>query len=766
MGNIHNFISAPLFLRVRSPEVKFEQDNRPPKYQVAGSGAVQMNTERQACGLGSFLPMSCRGRAEAFARRLQSRLQSLGRAGAGDGSNAAPDETSWLAGQPEVTSHQPRLSSSSESDIYFDFDLDCESPGSPVEGPVCSETLPDYYLNKNRALHCPPRTQHSSESGCVMSPIAMSAASQDSDSSDGIYFDPENVDTEASNILPPEKHEFRHETTPEIDATHSTQSKSSNHSNGTSAENGPHGKMNGYLFDPLEDVSSPEVETIRINKRNFRNAAGFRIHSEDKVDSLSARNQNSASTSECSNFGSVSREGSLSDEYFECIPPKQEASLSEECKSMSLHDSGYPNTAESSRCNSQNETSYPITEPTETNDCSLLHNREINASQANKVPNGESCSITEKPADMTEESPVTSLPQCDENLNTNTSDSCETQTEELSNKRECGPENTVNSLQDTTLADSPQPMVQPENDSSSDLSTDSYKSTLNRPSNLIIECSIQTSTVDATVSGDEEVTTQTTKSRSDFDGDDDDSNTSTPRIRRCSSLKTGKTPPGTPGRKKIVRFADVLGLDLADIRTFLDEIPKVPRSAYEDLQCEDISDTSTSSLVQSTFCGMLLSPNTFKADRRLIPLFKQPWGEPDFLDRVRDDLVCLENAVVTDFVSSAISGTVRVRNLDFNKSVHVRYTLDCWKTFADLQATYVQNSCDGFSDKFTFVLYAHTVQVGQRLEFAIRFQCKGSQYWDSNLGDNYVFQCLPSAGTTPYIPIPISPDEHFSTSFY
>lgn len=56
-----------------------------------------------------------------------------------------------------------------------------------------------------------------------------------------------------------------------------------------------------------------------------------------------------------------------------------------------------------------------------------------------------------------------------------------------------------------------------------------------------------------------------------------------PRVRRCSSLKTGKTPPGTPGRKKIVRFADVLGLDLADVRTFLDEVPKIPKSAYEDL---------------------------------------------------------------------------------------------------------------------------------------------------------------------------------------
>lgn len=53
------------------------------------------------------------------------------------------------------------------------------------------------------------------------------------------------------------------------------------------------------------------------------------------------------------------------------------------------------------------------------------------------------------------------------------------------------------------------------------------------------------------------------------------------RMRRSSSLKSGKTPPGTPCRKKIVRFADALGLDLAEVRSFLDEIPNVPKSAYK-----------------------------------------------------------------------------------------------------------------------------------------------------------------------------------------
>lgn len=242
------------------------------------------------------------------------------------------------------------------------------------------------------------------------------------------------------------------------------------------------------------------------------------------------------------------------------------------------------------------------------------------------------------------------------------------------------------------------------------------------------------------------------------------------RVRRCSSLKTGKTPPGTPHRKKIVRFADKLGLDLADVRTFLDEIPKIPNSAYSDLIYDDIfrpqqdngspdNVTATTSdhhwydRYQDDVRRRSMSAVPRKLDRMLVPLFQQPGGMANFLDVVRERRVCLENVLVQDPMTLAIHGTVRVINLDFHKSVHIRYTLNSWRNFSDLQATYVSNSCDGFSDKFTFVLYCHTLLVGQRLEFAVRFQCKGAQHWDNNAGANYCFQCLPGTSSTGYIPI-------------
>lgn len=206
------------------------------------------------------------------------------------------------------------------------------------------------------------------------------------------------------------------------------------------------------------------------------------------------------------------------------------------------------------------------------------------------------------------------------------------------------------------------------------------------------------------------------------------------RVRRCSSLKTGKTPPGTPGRKKIVRFADVLGLDLADVKTFMDEIPVVPKSAYDDLSGCEVQNSPPA------------RPTPRLGALTLVPLFQLP---RDVNEKLEKQNVCLESSRVCDGVHVTICGSVRVRNLDFHKTVHVRYTMNRWKTYTDLQATYVQGSCDGYSDRFQFVLYAPCISSGQRMELAVRFQCKGQQFWDNNSGANYCFDCLALGASAP-----------------
>lgn len=226
------------------------------------------------------------------------------------------------------------------------------------------------------------------------------------------------------------------------------------------------------------------------------------------------------------------------------------------------------------------------------------------------------------------------------------------------------------------------------------------------------------------------------------------------RYRRSSSLKMPKENDSNPAQKKIVRFADALGLDLADVRTFLDELPSVPKSAYSDLQSDE--------LPLDRVQPHLTVPET----KTLVPMFKQPHTSMNFLDRVRDNFVSLEFAKVSPSPICSISGTVRVRNLDFHKSVYVRYTMDGWRTFSELQAIYVPDSCDGFSDKFAFVIYVYDVKVNQRVELAVRYHCCGSIFWDNNNGSNYVFQCLPSAPIVPSYFQYFNPMNDFCNSFY
>ena len=234
------------------------------------------------------------------------------------------------------------------------------------------------------------------------------------------------------------------------------------------------------------------------------------------------------------------------------------------------------------------------------------------------------------------------------------------------------------------------------------------------------------------------------------------------------------------------RFADVFGLDLADVKTFLDEIPKVPKSAFQDLKDAELSDLDSDSGSDRAFP---VQPPTGPPSSRsrpfrtggsaasstptptFSPLFSQPSGSSDFFSKLRDRKVSLESAYMCDLTT--IKGIVRVVNLDFHKSVFVRYTLNEWSTTSDVHAAYMSGSCDGFSDKFVFNIDISSLkgQVGRKVQFCICFTCNQNQYWDNNMGKNYTFQCFgapTSAQTsaTPIIPIAAQPQRSLALPAY
>ena len=206
------------------------------------------------------------------------------------------------------------------------------------------------------------------------------------------------------------------------------------------------------------------------------------------------------------------------------------------------------------------------------------------------------------------------------------------------------------------------------------------------------------------------------------------------------------------------RFADVFGLDLADVKTFLDEVPKVPKSAFSDLKDAELSDLESDSGSDRTFPVQPLSRpplNSFSQSKSLTssfsPLFSQPSGTTDFFNKLRDQKVKLESAYMCDV--NTIKGIVRVVNLDFHKSVNIKYTMDDWVSSTDLQAAYMSGSCDGFSDKFVFTIDITSIknQIGKKVCFCVCFNCSQNKYWDNNNGRNYTFQCFaaPSNSAVP-----------------
>lgn len=132
----------------------------------------------------------------------------------------------------------------------------------------------------------------------------------------------------------------------------------------------------------------------------------------------------------------------------------------------------------------------------------------------------------------------------------------------------------------------------------------------------------------------------------------------------------------------------------------------------------------------------------------------------DFRRRLDTSNISLENVIVKS-PEHRIVGTVKVRNLSYNKEVFVRCTEDKWAAHRDAACTYVhQNtavnangSCSvapapapvqNIYDTFTFCL--ELPSNANAMEFAVCYRCADFEYWDNNDGNNY---CVSASGPPP-----------------
>ncbi|XP_072880418.1 protein phosphatase 1 regulatory subunit 3B [Hemitrygon akajei] len=191
-------------------------------------------------------------------------------------------------------------------------------------------------------------------------------------------------------------------------------------------------------------------------------------------------------------------------------------------------------------------------------------------------------------------------------------------------------------------------------------------------------------------------------------------------LRPCIQLRLGEDTPAEKHRskeQKRVSFADSKGLPLTAVKFF-------------DLHSLDFS-VNFDELISS-----LVDLKTEDGNSLLLD-FAQPTSDfLDFKNRLEADFVCLENCLLQE---GKIMGTIKVKNIAFEKSLKVRITFDTWKTFQDHDCCYVQDSYGGSDrDTFTFkVCLPEYIAPHERIEFAICYECGGKTFWDNNKGENY-----------------------------
>lgn len=182
--------------------------------------------------------------------------------------------------------------------------------------------------------------------------------------------------------------------------------------------------------------------------------------------------------------------------------------------------------------------------------------------------------------------------------------------------------------------------------------------------------------------------------------------------------------PRSPSKN--VTFADDNNLSLVKIHNF--------NPSNENLDQWQISFQHSyhTSRVSGNSLFLPSSKNKFIKKPELFLCFQEPKESPDFNERFKYRCVALERCATRD---RTLSGIVLVKNIEYEKQVSVRYTMNRWKTSSEIQACYVPNSNDGDTDRFSFNL---SLPKNERdLEFAIRYTSGSSEFWDNNFNRNY-----------------------------
>lgn len=184
-----------------------------------------------------------------------------------------------------------------------------------------------------------------------------------------------------------------------------------------------------------------------------------------------------------------------------------------------------------------------------------------------------------------------------------------------------------------------------------------------------------------------------------------------------------------PVRNKHVVFADSCGLSLTAVREFSDKEGPSDLDLLPSLQDLGSMTEDGYSCTVSTCC-----PGT-----RLELGFPQPSADfQAFRAKLAQSMVTLESCSVSE---QALHGTVRVKNVGYQKDVRVRITFDSWRSYRDEACVYLPKRFGGpQTDIFQFdVALPKVLDAKRNVEFCLFYLPGGHSepFWDNNNGENY-----------------------------
>ncbi|GMS85569.1 hypothetical protein PENTCL1PPCAC_7744, partial [Pristionchus entomophagus] len=107
-------------------------------------------------------------------------------------------------------------------------------------------------------------------------------------------------------------------------------------------------------------------------------------------------------------------------------------------------------------------------------------------------------------------------------------------------------------------------------------------------------------------------------------------------------------------------------------------------------------------------------------------------SETESIERTRS----INVSVVSLFaIDGLLKGEIYVRNLAYEKKVVIRYTVDGWSTYSEIEAAFsrnVEEDIDAFDFSLTF-----PIEDVSGCELCVSYSVNDSVFWDNNEDTNY-----------------------------